>query len=149
MFTVGAVLRGDDAAGPYLAKMMEEDPIEGWDVVDGGQMPENELSVIRRMQPDVLLLIDAAAMDEEPGTIKVLDEDMVMSDYMMQTHSLPLTVLLEQLKECCGTVVFLGIQPAQMEFMNALTPEVKEAVERIYNWLSVGGAHLKSLTGEE
>ena len=45
VLTVGAVLRGDDAVGPLLAKMLEDDPIEGWDVLDGGQMPEDYLSV--------------------------------------------------------------------------------------------------------
>lgn len=145
VFTVGSVLRGDDAAGPYLAKLMEQQPIAGWQVVDGGQMPEDYTSVIRRMSPDVLLLIDAAAMDEAAGTIRVLDEDMVVTDFMMQSHSLPLTILLDELKACCGKVVFLGIQPAQMEFMGALTPEVEQSVQRIYDWLAKGGAHLDEI----
>ena len=138
VFTVGAVLRGDDAAGPYLAKRMQDAPIAGWDVIDGGQMPEDELAPIRRMRPDVLLLVDSAAMDEEPGAIRSLTRDDVMDDFMMQSHSLPLTFLLDELESCCGTVVFLGIQPAQMEFMGALTPAVREAVDSIYDWLAKG-----------
>lgn len=138
VFTVGAVLRGDDAAGPMLAKMMEDRPIEGWDVIDGGQMPEDFLSVIRRRQPDVLLLVDAAQMDLEPGSISVLDEDDVISDFMFTTHSLPITFLLSELKGCCGTVVFLGIQPAQMDFFGPLTPAVADAVDRIYDSLARG-----------
>ena len=69
VFTVGAVLRGDDAAGPMLAKMLEQSPIPGWTCIDGGQTPEDDLAVIRRMQPDVLLLVDASQMGREPGTI--------------------------------------------------------------------------------
>ena len=35
LFTVGSVLRGDDAAGPYLAKLFNENPIDGWMLVEG------------------------------------------------------------------------------------------------------------------
>lgn len=144
VFTVGAVLRGDDAAGPMLAKMLEQNPIPGWTCIDGGQTPEDDLAVIRRMQPDVLLLVDAAQMGREPGTIAVVDERDVVSDLLITTHSLPITFLLEDLKKSCKQVVFLGIQPAQLEFMEPLTPEVLRSVERIYEFLKQGAdfAHL-------
>ena len=138
VFTVGAVLRGDDAAGPMLAKMLEQNPIPGWTCIDGGQTPEDDLAVIRRMQPDVLLLVDAAQMGRESGTIAVVDERDVVSDLLITTHSLPITFLLEDLKKSCKQVVFLGIQPAQLEFMEPLTPEVLGSVERIYEFLKQG-----------
>lgn len=138
VFTVGAVLRGDDAAGPMLAKMMQDNPIKGWEVVDGGQMPEDELAVIRRMQPDVLMLVDAAQMGLEPGAIRVVNEASVATEFLVTTHSLPITFLLDELRSCCGRVVFLGIQPAHMEFMGALHPDVQAAVEKIYDFLAKG-----------
>lgn len=138
VFTVGAVLRGDDAAGPMLAKMLEQNPIPGWTCIDGGQTPEDDLAVIRRMQPDVLLLVDAAQMGREPGTIAVVDECVVVSDLLITTHSLLITFLLEDLKKSCKQVVFLGIQPAQLEFMEPLTPEVLRSVEKIYEFLKQG-----------
>lgn len=140
VFTVGAVLRGDDAAGPMLAKMMEENPIDGWQVIDGGQTPEDQISVVRRMKPDILLLVDAAQLDAEPGTISTVDEDSVVSDFLITTHSLPITFLLDELKQCCGKVVFLGIQPAHMDFMEPLHPSVLSAVQRIYDGLAGGAA---------
>ena len=146
VLTVGAVLRGDDAAGPMLSKMLEKGPIEGWTNIDGGQMPEDQLAVVRRMQPDVLLLVDAADMSEEPGTIAVLDEDDVATNMLFTTHSLPISFLLKELKSCCGSVVFLGIQPAQLEFMSPLTPEVHEAVEKIYGMLKAGSDFTASIS---
>ena len=142
VFTVGAGLRGDDAAGPMLAKMLEQNPIPGWTCIDGGQTPEDDLAVIRRMQPDVLLLVDAAQMGREPGTIAVVDERDVVSDLLITTHSLPIAFLLEDLKKSCKQVVFLGIQPAQLEFMEPLTPEVLRSVERIYEFLKQGADFL-------
>src|SRR5699024_12048969 len=98
VLTVGAVLRGDDAVGPFLAKLLQEDPVDGWEVVDGGQTPEDEMAVVRRMSPDVLLVVDAAQMGEEPGTVKVVDEECVARDFLITTHSLPLSFLLGELR---------------------------------------------------
>ena len=139
VLTVGSVLRGDDAAGPMLAKMMETRPIDDWKVIDGGQTPEDELSVVRRKKPDLLLLVDAADMGLAAGEIRLLDEKDVYSDFLITTHSLPLTYLLNELKAICKEVVFLGIQPSHTEFFGALHPVVRKAVESIYNCLNEGG----------
>lgn len=136
---VGAVLRGDDAAGPYLAKLFEQQPAEGWDVIDGGQVPEDFIGLVRRNEPDELVVVDAAAMGLEPGAVRTLTKDDVHSDYLMTTHSLPLTYLLSELEGCCGHVLFLGIQPAQLEFFSPLTPEVLQAVEWIHARFVDGG----------
>lgn len=136
VFTVGAVLRGDDAAGPMLAKMLEDGPIEGWEIIDGGQMPEDMLAVVRRSKPDFLLLVDAADMGEPVGTLRVLSEDKVMTDYLITTHSLPLTFLLGELREYCSGMAFVGIQPGQTEFMASLSASVLAAVEALYGLLS-------------
>lgn len=138
VFTVGAVLRGDDAAGPYLAKLLRDVPVDGWSVVDGDQMPEDQLSVIRRMAPDLLVLVDAAQMGLAPGAVRVLERSDVVSDYMMTTHSLPLTFLLGELEACCGEIVFLGIQPGQTDFFAPLTPAVREGVEGIRHAIGEG-----------
>ncbi|MDR0310843.1 MAG: hydrogenase maturation peptidase HycI [Acidobacteriota bacterium] len=139
VLTVGSVLRGDDAAGPMLAKMLETRPVSDWEVIDGGQTPEDELSVVRRKEPDLLLLVDAADMGLEAGSIRLLDEKDVFADFLITTHSLPLTFLLKELKACCKEVVFLGIQPSHTEFFGALHPNVRKAVENIYHCLDAGG----------
>lgn len=139
VFTVGSVLRGDDAAGPFLAKLMEEDPVSGWSVVDGGQMPEDCLSVIRRLEPELLVLVDAAQMGLEPGAVRVLQRDDVLSGYLMTTHALPLIFLLDELKGCCGELVFLGVQPGHTGFFAPLSPEVHAAVEGIYRAIAEEG----------
>lgn len=69
-------------------------------------------------------------------TVRV--EADVATNMLFTTHSLPISFLLKELKSCCGSVVFLGIQPAQLEFMSPLTPAVHEAVEKTYGMLKVG-----------
>lgn len=62
----------------------------------------------------------------------------VATNMLFTTHSLPISFLLKELKNCCGSVMLLGIQPAQLEFMSPLTPAVHEAVEKIYGMLKAG-----------
>ena len=139
LFTVGSVLRGDDAAGPMLAKLLEASPAVGWAVVDGGQTPEDELAVIRRRQPDFLLLVDAADMGAAVGEMRILTEKDVVSDYLITTHSLPLSFLLDDLRKSCGQLLFIGIQPGDTSFFAPLSPEVLETVEGLHRWLLASG----------
>ena len=136
VFTVGAVLRGDDAAGPMLARMIQDKPIDGWQLIDGEQMPEDFIAPVRRMQPDKLVLVDAAMMGLSPGEVRFLSRDDVLDNYMLSTHSLPLSFLLDELSLCCSDITFLGIQPAQMDFAAPLTSAVYDAVKKIYAAIS-------------
>ena len=138
LMTAGAVLRGDDAVGPYLARLLMDEPVEGWEVIDGGQTPEDDIPVVRDWKPDFLLLVDAAAMGLPAGTIRVLEKKDVVSDYLMTTHSLPMTFLLDQLEDYCGDVLFLGIQAAQTDLVAPLTNEVRQAAEMIQGWIRDG-----------
>ena len=108
VFTVGAVLRGDDACGPMLSKMMEQNPIEGWDHIDGEMTPENYIGVIKRENPDKVVLVDAAQMGLEPGEMRLLNRDDVVANYMVTTHSMPLTYLIDEIKACCGELLFIA-----------------------------------------
>ena len=138
VLTAGAVLRGDDAAGPYLAKLLQDNPVEGIEVIDGGQTPEDDLGYIRKIKVDELVLFDAASMELAPGEMRILQEEDVFSDYMMTTHSLPLSFLIAELKNCCKSVIFVGIQPAHTDFMGPLTPQVKESCDKFYDILKNG-----------
>ena len=132
LLSVGSVLRGDDAAGPYLAKLMTDAPVAGWKVVDGGQCPEDELGYIRRMEPDTVLVFDAADMGLEPGAVRNLTAGDVAVSCLVSTHALPITFLLDEIKRMAKRVVFLGVQPADTTFFAPLTPAVREAVDDLF-----------------
>lgn len=139
LLTAGNVLRGDDAVGPLIAKDFADAPLEGWTVIDGGQTPEDDLATIRRIAPRHIVLIDGAAMGIKPGAIRRLTPDVVKTDFMVTTHSLPMTFLLGQLKEIADDVVFLGVQIAHNDFYDPMTPEVQKAVQDIEKRLRKGG----------
>lgn len=139
LLAVGSVLRGDDAAGPLLAKLMTDSPVEGWSVIDGGQCPEDELGVIRRQQPETVLVFDAADMGLPPGTVRNLSAGDVATNCLISTHALPITFLLDEIENMAKRVVFLGIQPADTTFFAPLTPAVRESVKELFERISSNG----------
>lgn len=139
IYTVGNVLRGDDGLGPLLAEKVEAHPLAGYDLVDGGQVPENWIHVVRRLEAERVILVDAADMQLEPGAIRIVDKELVGHSFLMTTHTLPLSFLIESLEESVPEVVFVGVQPAATEFFDPVTPQVLEAVDILYEWLEQGG----------
>ena len=135
VLTVGNQMMGDDAAGPLLARMMERAPIRKWDALDGGSTPENVLHVIREMGPEEVLVIDAADMDLAPGEIRFIGPERIEDPFLMSTHTLPLSYLVEALREFVPKVEMLGIQPEVVAFGYPLSPRMKEAVGQVYEGL--------------
>ena len=135
ILTVGNGMMGDDAAGPLLARLIRGAPLEGWEVVDGGEMPENWLGRLEALAPEQVLVVDAADMDLAPGEIRQIDEHRIESAFLMTTHSLPLTFLLQAIREFAPKVDLIGIQPEVVAFGYPLSPAVRRAVEKVYNGL--------------
>jgi hydrogenase 3 maturation protease len=135
VITVGNGMMGDDAAGPLLAQKMELEPLASWEALNGGSMPENYLFRIREMAPDQVLIVDAADMDLEPGEIRLIGDDKVEDPFLMTTHTLPLSYLMQSLREFVPQVNMVGIQPEMVAFGYPMSDRVKQAVERVYDML--------------
>ena len=133
--TVGNQMMGDDAAGPLLAQALLGSPVEGWDVLDGGSAPENCMHLIREMAPEQILIVDAADMDLKPGEIRLIHDDKLDDPFLMTTHTLPLSYLIQSLQESTPRVDLLGIQPQVVAFGYPVSPEVKQAVRQVYESL--------------
>jgi hydrogenase 3 maturation protease len=135
VLTVGSQMMGDDAAGPLLAQTLRRAPLEGWEVLDGGSAPENCLHQIRQRAPEGVLVVDAADMDLSPGEIRRIDVDQLDDPYLLSTHTLPLSYLVQSLRESVPEVELIGIQPREVAFGYPVSPEVKRAVRQVYEAL--------------
>ena len=129
---IGQELRGDDAVGVSIARSLQsvgaihELPLL---VIDAGAAPENFTGQLRRFDPDLVLLIDAAQLNEAPGTIRWLDWQET-SGLSASTHTLPPHVLAEYLVNELGCeAALIGIQPQGNEFDAPLSPPVQQAVD--------------------
>ena len=138
VLTVGNEMMGDDAAGPLLAQMIMHSPLKDWDVLDGGNVPENYLFKIREMQPERVIIVDAADMDLMPGEIRLIGAEKIGDPFLMTTHALPLSYLVEALREFVPKVEMVGIQPQMVAFGFPMFAEVKRAVAQIYEDLKHG-----------
>ena len=78
-------------------------------------------------------LVDAADMALPVGAIRLLDKTDVARKSMFTTHSLPLSILIEEIEQSCEDIVFIGIQPGDTEFYNPMSPEVFDAVDAVYD----------------
>lgn len=136
---IGNPLRSDDAAGVLVARRLGMSRhIRGLDcvrVLEAGHAPENSTAELRRFGPEIVLLVDAAQLDEAPGTIRWIDTDD-MEGLSASTHSMPLSMLAKYLTlELDCEVKLLGIQPCSNDFGETISAEVLQAVEEIVNEL--------------
>ena len=138
VLTVGNGMMGDDGAGALLAQLMRQAPLDEWEVINGGAAPENVLHRVRELAPEQVLLVDAADMDLPPGSVRRIQDDKLDDLFMFTTHTLPLTFLIEALREFVPRVDLLGIQPEVVAFGYPMSETVKGAVEQIYDELRRG-----------
>jgi hydrogenase 3 maturation protease len=135
---IGNELNGDDAAGVEvirrLSKFIAGD--ENLRLIEGAQAPENFSGPLRRFSPHLLLLVDAAHLDEAPGAIRWVEWNET-DGLSASTHTLPPSVLASYLIEETGCRVgLLAIQAQQLELGEPLSPAVDSAVDEIVGELT-------------
>ena len=135
LLAVGNTMMGDDAAGSLLARKIQQSPPEGWRALDGGSAPENCLYQIREIAPEQVLVVDAADMDLTPGEIRLIGMEQIDDPFLITTHTLPLSYLMQSLREFVPRVDLVGIQPRVVAFGYPVSMEVQQAVEQVYECL--------------
>ncbi|MDP5240892.1 hydrogenase maturation peptidase HycI [Uliginosibacterium sp. 31-16] len=138
ILTVGNSMMGDDGAGPLLADLLTKTPASGWSVIDGGSAPENVAHEVQALKPQRVLVVDAADFAEAPGTVRLIDDAAIADMFIMTTHNLPLSFLIERLRETIPEVLFLGIQPDLVAFGFPMGSAVRSAVEALHTGLCAG-----------
>jgi hydrogenase 3 maturation protease len=130
---VGHELRGDDAAGPVVARALT--PMaraHDWLlVIEAGPAPENCTGALRRFCPDLVILIDTAQMELEPSSVRWLSWKDTCG-ISASTHGLPLHLVACYLHNELGCeVALIGIQPASTDFGATLSPVVIREIGEI------------------
>jgi hydrogenase 3 maturation protease len=130
---IGHELRGDDAIGIAIARALQAlvSFSERLLVIDVGPAPENFTGMLRRFKPDLVLMVDAAHLDEAPGAVRWVPWRDT-AGFSASTHALPLRILGDFLAselEC--EVVLLGIQPANTAIGAPLSPVAQKTVKTV------------------
>jgi len=132
LLAVGSILRGDDAVALRVAELLEKDPNtpSNLHVFVGSNAPENCTGPIRQLMPSHLVVLDAADIGKEPGSVELLDTSQ-LAGVSFCTHALPLSVIIDYILGACPScdVLVIGVQPKQIEFGRALTACVEAAAQ--------------------
>ena len=135
---VGNSFRSDDAAGILVARALSQRRCADTNrvlILEAGQAPENRTGELRKFNPDLVLIVDAAEMGEHPGAIRWISE-MDIDGMSASTHSLPLSMLAHYLKlELNCDVKLLGIQVRSNEVGENVSAEVLQAVDEVVDEL--------------
>ncbi len=123
---VGNPWRGDDGAGIEVAKRLEDK----YKVLYCESNPENYIDEVKELKPDKLIIVDAADFLGEPGEFKKISPEEI-DRHTISTHTIPISLFVELVKESCGEIEIWGIQAKNTDFGNSLSIEVMEGVERL------------------
>jgi hydrogenase 3 maturation protease len=135
---IGNDLSGDDAVGVIVAREVAARVGRRSDclVLDAGTAPENFTGPLRQFRPDFVLLVDAAQLSEEPGTVAWLDWRQT-DGLSASTHTLPASVLAQFLvRELACRLALLVVQPTQLEFGRPLSAAVRCAADQVVDRLA-------------
>lgn len=129
---VGNLVKGDDAAGLVCAgklkKLMRGKARPRLRILLGYETPENLTGKIRKFDPDLVLILDAAAGQYEPGNIFIVEKERIQ-DEGASAHRISLALLISYLEETVGCkVIVLGIQPLNLSLSQGVSGPVKKSV---------------------
>jgi len=142
---IGNTLKGDDGIGIYIVerinkhlKQVKKEAKQAKFIgarrkviaINCGTTPENYTSIIRRHNPDRLILVDAAEMELSPGSYKIIPPEKIEVMHV-STHSMPLSFLMSYVSELCKDIVLVGIQPEKMDFSTELSSAVRRSGDHV------------------
>jgi len=128
---VGHEFCGDDAAGILLIRELKRYKVNepGLLVIEADQSPENFCGVLRAFLPDLVIIVDAAWMGRDPGTVRWLSWQEADGSGIL-THGLPIKEFSNYIAtELNCDIGLLGIQPACTHFFAPLSAEMKSAIQ--------------------
>jgi len=129
---VGNEVRGDDAAGVEVLKILQKNlKSESILLLDGGTVPENFTLQIKHFKPSHVILVDATNFEAKPGEV-VIAEPSAIKGHSVSTHTIPLSVLSGYLRDQTGAATILvGIQPASVRMGAGMSDCVRISVQKV------------------
>jgi hydrogenase 3 maturation protease len=144
---IGNTLKGDDGIGIYIAERINKylKEVKGESeqakfmearrkviAINCGTTPENYTSIIRKHNPDRLILVDAAEMGLSPGSYRIIPPEKIEVMHV-STHVMSLSFLISYVSEFCKDIILVGVQPKRMDFSTALSSAVRRSGDHVAN----------------
>ena len=127
---IGNILKGDDGVGCYfveeLSKKIKNDKIS---FINAGLCLENYLSKIVKLNPEVVIFVDAYRGEvEQPYLLLNKDE---IQNLTFSTHNISLVTIIEFLEKDLTDTQFyiLAIKPQSLKIQEGISEETKKLVD--------------------
>jgi len=131
---IGNTLKGDDGAGPLVCEQLAGKVCA--ELIDAGTVPENYIQPIIKKAPQNLLIIDAIDFGASAGTISIFKPEQLNSS-VFSTHTLSPRLFVDMVcRNINVDVCFVGIQPAQTQLGQSISPDVGRAIQRLVRVLT-------------
>lgn len=128
---VGNRLKADDGAGPAIIDQLEDMQKDSIIFIDAETVPENFTGKIRKENPSHLIIVDACLMDENPGTIKIVNQED-FANIGISTHSMSLSYFVKYLQtDMDMKILFIGIEPESLDYGEDLSDSVKTNLDEL------------------
>lgn len=133
---LGNVLMTDEAVGAAVLRHLEADahlPAD-WALMDGGTLSFTLAGPIG--DAERLIVVDAAAMGDAPGTVRVFEGeamDRQLRTHAKSVHEVSLADLMDMVRltdQLPPQRALIGIEPEEIGWGEDLTPQVAAAVPR-------------------
>jgi hydrogenase 3 maturation protease len=130
---IGNELRGDDKAGLLFLKNLESTGYyNNSTFIYAGTNPENYLEKILKVDPELVLFVDAVSCDKCEEDIFWIPGEEIMN-MSISTHAFSIKMVEDYLKKQKNiSILYLGIKCYDTEFGNPLTPQVKETLDKFF-----------------
>jgi hydrogenase 3 maturation protease len=133
---IGNPIRTDDFVGVKIIQNMQGKVSEKVYLIECETVPESFLQPIVEFNPTHVLLIDAAILGLKSGETRFINPERIADFPAVSTHMLPLRLFCEYLLTTTkARIALLLIEPKNVEFGEALTPDVQAAAEKIASTL--------------
>ena len=104
---IGNRYGGDDGIGPYIADQIKSEESVDFVVLDCETVPENFTSVVKRLSPKNLIIVDAVEMNLDPGEIRIIPKEKIGVMHI-STHGIPLSVLIDYFEHYVKNIFIIG-----------------------------------------
>jgi len=129
---IGNEIRRDDFVGVKIVRDLEGKVPQNVHLIECETVPESFMDEIIQYKPTHVLLIDAAILGLKPGEVQLFDPCKVLNVPPISTHSLPVRVFCDYVKELTkAKIALLLVEPGDTDFGEGLSGAVAAAAGRV------------------
>ena len=114
---IGEEKLSDDGVGPFIISELLAFSNDTFLFINAGTDPMARMEEVLKFKPSHLILIDTCTLNEDPGTITILEREDIKDLVPISSHTVPIHIVIDLIRDKIPNVdVFMiGIVPKSLE----------------------------------